>query len=73
MPEYHLVLGSFPASLPVQIAAEIAARLVDEAHKNAEISEKTPVILRQDLTGGSYPLARKTAKPGRFCDAMVTR
>ena len=36
-------------------------------------NDTAPVTASTGWVGGWYPEARSTAKPGRFCDAMVTR
>jgi hypothetical protein len=51
----------------------IAARLLAWAPNGAVSSEARPVTARIDRDGTGYPEARRTAKPGRFCDAIVTR
>ncbi len=43
------------------------------APKGAVSAESPPVTVSALRTGGSYPAARRTAKPGRFCEAIVTR
>src|SRR4051812_46780777 len=65
--------GSGCASGPAQIAAVIAARLIACPPNGAAIKVEIPVPTSSGGDGGSKPLARSTAKPGMFYDAMVTR
>ena len=54
-------------------AALIAALLIGWAQNRPDSAESPPVTTSAGRTGGSYPAARNVAKPGRFCEAMVTR
>jgi hypothetical protein len=50
----------------------MALKLSAKAPNGASTSVARPVIVMSRDTGMSYPVARITATPGRFCEAMVT-
>ena len=56
----------------MQMAAVMALKLSAKAPNGASTSVARPVIVMSRDTGMSYPVARITATPGRFCEAMVT-
>ena len=50
----------------------IAAKFTAWPPNGAEAIEKTPVLENSGPGSGRKPLALRTARPGMFCDAMVT-
>src|SRR5574343_1128524 len=56
----------------MQMASVMALKLSANAPNGANTRVARPVMVTSAETGIWYPVARMTATPGRFCDAMVT-
>src|ERR1700677_4268105 len=64
--------GSGEASGEAHIAAVTALRFTAWPPKGAANIVKTPVVAISGPGAGLYWYAESTARPGRFCDAIVT-